>query len=296
MGELGKRCAIFREPGKRPEMTPFAQGAFTRGYSVEVFNPHEFQTHHPPLDGRSPFDSFDLVVIGGGPTRFNGGAEQIRKYYRRIGTPVVICEFGRLVPGTIMTMVNRKPWVPALGLASGERAEKLGLTYDPKPRGDEILFIGQNPGIDSVLLHVNAAQIRAATDRKIVFRQHPYSRRPDITLTTWLEISCPAAGVEPGSPECEADLQQDLDRAWAVVTHSSLVAVTALRRGIPVFSGPDCPAAGVCFGMSDLSKIDSIHAPARETIEVFLQALAFTIWFENEIRSGQALAFLEGWF
>jgi hypothetical protein len=269
-------------------MTPFAQGAFARGYSVEMCDPHEYRNHEPTTD------SFNLVVIGGGPTRFNGGAERICGHYRRLEVPVVICEFGRLVPGTIMTMVNEKPWVPELNLPVGERAERLGLTYDPKPRGEEILFIGQNREIDGELFKY-VAQMPAVTDRKIVFRQHPYRRDPD----TWLpdiERSCPPAGVEPGSSECEVSLQEDLDRAWAVVTHSSLVAVTALRRGIPVFAGPSCPAKRACLSMVDLKDIDTVNRPCETCIEFFLRDLAFTIWTDDELRTGQALKFLEGWF
>ena len=288
MADPRKTCCIFREMGKRPEMTPFAQGAFARGYLVEWFEPHEFWNYEPPAD------QFNLVAIGGGPTRFNGKAELIRRYFRRQGVPVVICEFGRLVPGTIMTMVNEKPWVPELNLPFGERAERLGLTYDPKPRGDEILFIGQSREIDGELL-TNIEQVQAATDRKIVFRQHPY-RRNQHAISAFVEISCPPAGAEPGSIECEKGLQKDLDRAWAVVTHSSLVAVTALRRGIPVFSGPGCPAKRACFGMSDLGKIDTVYGPDRIIIEFFLRDFAFTIWTDDELRTGQALKFLEGWF
>ena len=83
--------------------------------------------------------------------------------------------------------------------------------------------------------------------------------------------------VERGS----RPLAEDLENAWAVVTHTSTCAVQATIAGIPVFCAPENAAAAV--GCSDLSRIEDPPMPERED---WLAALAWGQWTIDELRSG----------
>lgn len=57
-------------------------------------------------------------------------------------------------------------------------------------------------------------------------------------------------------------LDRDLHGAWALVTHSSTVAVDAVRMGVPVFVEPTSAARWV--GCTDLADIESPVMPSRQ--------------------------------
>lgn len=80
----------------------------------------------------------------------------------------------------------------------------------------------------------------------------------------------------------EVPLSQDLKNAWAVVTHSSNVAVDAVIAGIPVFVEPTNPAAPV--GRLDLD----IENPAMPDRVHWLQSLACQHFKPAEMQGGIA--------
>lgn len=77
-------------------------------------------------------------------------------------------------------------------------------------------------------------------------------------------------------------LSSHLRDCWAVVTHSSNVAVDAVRAGVPVFVEPTCPASPV--GRLDL-ELDYPAMPDRTQWMRSLMSQQFTL---NEMRSGVA--------
>jgi hypothetical protein len=74
----------------------------------------------------------------------------------------------------------------------------------------------------------------------------------------------------------------DLRDCWAVVTHSSNVAVDAVIAGVPVFVQPTCPAAPV--GRLDLDLANPV-TPGRDR---WLYSLASQQFSLAEMRSGEA--------
>ncbi|MCC8946002.1 hypothetical protein H8A97_13055 [Bradyrhizobium sp. Arg62] len=86
----------------------------------------------------------------------------------------------------------------------------------------------------------------------------------------------------------EHPLVQDLRNAWALVTHSSNVAVDAVLAGIPVFCKDTCPAAPV--GNLDLASIEKPAMPDRQAWFNSLMAQQFTL---AEMRSGLARDYLD---
>ncbi|QOZ25287.1 hypothetical protein [Bradyrhizobium sp. CCBAU 51753] len=85
----------------------------------------------------------------------------------------------------------------------------------------------------------------------------------------------------------ETPLAQDLRNAWALVTHSSNVAVDAVLAGIPVFCKATCPVAPV--GNLDLAAIERPEMPDRGAWFNSLMAQQFTV---DEMRSGMAREYL----
>lgn len=77
-------------------------------------------------------------------------------------------------------------------------------------------------------------------------------------------------------------LERELDGAWALVTHSSNVAVDAILAGVPVFVAPTNPAAPV--GRTDL-EIEWPVKPERYQWLCSLSCQQFTL---DEMRSGEA--------
>jgi hypothetical protein len=82
-------------------------------------------------------------------------------------------------------------------------------------------------------------------------------------------------------------LLRDLKGCWALVTHSSNVAIDAVRRGIPVFVAPTSPAAPV--GNLDLASMENPVMPPRKPWWRSLMRQQFTL---DEISSGVAYRFM----
>lgn len=76
-------------------------------------------------------------------------------------------------------------------------------------------------------------------------------------------------------------LQDQLDRAWCVVTHCSMVAVDAVISGVPVFvTGP---SAARPMGLTDLSKIEDPVFPERKA---WFHSLAYAQFDLKDMRKG----------
>lgn len=78
-------------------------------------------------------------------------------------------------------------------------------------------------------------------------------------------------------------MDADMRGCWAMVTHSSNVAVDAVLMGVPVFVAPTCPASPV--GNIDLTKMETPNMPDRLRWFNSLMAQQFSV---DEMRSGFA--------
>lgn len=105
-------------------------------------------------------------------------------------------------------------------------------------------------------------RVRAKTDRPIVVRPKPKT--------------IPMDGVQAG----------DFRNVWALVTHSSNVAIDAVVAGIPVFVAPTSPAAPV--GRTDLD-IEHPVRPERDAWWASLMSQQFTL---EEMRRGIARRYM----
>ena len=278
---MSKTSLIFRQPGTKPDISAWAQGLFRHGYLNEFLSPKDFTENSPMAD---------LVTVAGGQTRFGGKNGEIIRSYGEAGVPGFIIEFGRMVPGTVMTLLNTKPWLPPGPLPS-VRAIRFDLVIDPKPRGEDILVLGQRPALDKVLDEA-VTRLKDATGRRVIWRSHPNCWR--LGLEPWQPTATDEVSArvtdDPGlGQKTKTDLQTDLDRAWITVTHSSLASLEGLLRGIPAVTHEEFVLSGVC---TPLDRLEELHPFDEDATQEALNQFAWTIWSDEECREGEAFEFL----
>lgn len=83
-------------------------------------------------------------------------------------------------------------------------------------------------------------------------------------------------------------LRIHLQNCWAVVTHSSVVAIDAIVAGIPVFLAPTSPAAPV--GNIELDRLENPHMPEREA---WINSLACQQFKPDEMADGTCYRFMK---
>lgn len=209
--------------------------------------------------------------------------------FRKSNRPVLVVEVGMLrrgsswklgLNGTGNTAYYGRDLIP-------NRASHLRLEAKPwsqsgyniviaAQRSDSEQWAGQPPTV--AWLTETANTIRKYTDRPIIIRPHPRQRINDI----------PGCVIEmprsiPGTYD-SFDYERSLSTAWAVINHNSGPGSQAILKGVPAFVGSSSLAAPV--GNADLSAINS---PARPDRTAWLEQLAHTEWYIDEIASGLPL-------
>lgn len=280
---MAKISIIYRQIGHKPDMSSWAQGVFGRGYFNELHEVTEFSGE--------VIKEADLVAVAGGLCRYNGINGQIMAAYREVGIPVVICEFGRLIPNTVLTLVNKRPFLPHDEQPS-DRAQKLGFMYEPKPCGEKILVCGQSPQFDQLLI-AGIKEVRKL-GRRIIYRPHPSADLTDPVMLDIIhlvnEVSFKRMGIGERN---KAYLQEDFDQSYAVMTHSSIVAINAIMRGLPLITHEACVASELA---TPLERATEVSTPTGDDIQRFLNRFAYTVWGQDEIRDGECIRFLERYF
>jgi hypothetical protein len=146
-----------------------------------------------------------------------------------------------------------------------DRFDALGIRMEPwRKSGREILVC---PPTDYFMrahgcedwLESTLSALHELTDRPIIVRKKPH----------------PGGEAVP--------LQKALERAHALVTHSSNVAIEAACLGTPVFVAPSSAAAPI--GRTDLSKVEDPAYPDRGP---WLAHLAYNQFTFEEIGDGRA--------
>lgn len=267
MPDSVKTVGIFRKASDLPPLDWFAMGCFAMGWLPKVMDHSEF-------DG----EEFDMVVIGGQLTRYDWANWKILHYYRLHGANVIITEGGWLytprVPKYWLTYLNTLPYCPEFECPH-DRRERLNMRADPKPRGDDILIIGQMPETDVEMNRI-LKDLRKYTDRKIIYRPR---QKHGPFLFDWVdEISLVK------SPD------EDLARAHVAIAHFSFMGAEALMRGIPVICDPAATFAE--FGQHPLSAIEDLKPPSPDRVNAYLARMAYVLWNGEEFRNGEAFRWI----
>ncbi len=211
--------------------------------------------------------------------------------YRDKNKPVVVLEVGGIKRNETWKIgingINREADFANQNV-DGERWKKFNIELQPwKQTGDKIIICGQhsnshqwrnNPPM-STWFDQQITQIRKHTDKPIVIRPHP---RNGVSLNTSkyknVKIVTPQRDRRTYD---DTDLSERLKSAWAVVSHSSNPAMTAVFSGIPVYVSE----ASLSYDVGNVS-YENINHPNMPDRQQWANKLAYTEWWTDEIEQG----------
>jgi hypothetical protein len=162
-----------------------------------------------------------------------------------------------------------------------ERWNQLGIGLRPwRSQGTHILLLGQTQqgyGTQHLPTTINEwfetaiRQLRAVTDRPIIFRPHPDEKAvPSVAVT----------GYSVRKHRCR--LMDDLKDAWCCVAKTTNATVEAIVQGIPVLTD-DPLCIGYPMASHSLADVENPLTPKRSQ---WAYDLAYTQWSVAEFRKG----------
>ena len=159
---------------------------------------------------------------------------------------------------------------------SGEKGSQRWLSFNmplqPWRHGRHVVVASQSELFYRQRFQVSREQWTAG----VVKRIRAHSNKP-------IEICHkPAPGdMDKGQAHSPA-LEELLENAWCLVTHSSSAAVAAIIAGVPIF----CQAWEVPVARRDLSMVDQPLYPSDSARQQWLCNLAANQWTRDEMRDG----------
>ncbi len=191
--------------------------------------------------------------------------------------------------------------------------KNTGVTFkDWRSPGKNIVIMAQKEG-DSALVDLYKKfnsfgawinyvikKLRKFTDRPIVYRPHPMNLSRG--LRNWEKIVLPfvqeqkiknvtlSQFLTEGGGQGGEGLENDLKRAYCVVTYNSLSAVEAVVRGIPVYATNDMSMVWP-IAHKDFSQIEKLNY--NIDLQDWQNKIAYTMWNREEVKSGEAWAHLK---
>jgi hypothetical protein len=160
------------------------------------------------------------------------------------------------------------------GQGDAARLHRLGVRVRPWRKSGEYVLLCVPPP-----LYCRAWGFDGEAWRKRIMTDLETDRPLRLSFKPGLDERCP-----PDQPS----LEEQLARAWAVVTHDSNVAIDALIAGVPVFVTGKTPARRC--GLTDVSRIETpLYSDEREAM---LAVLAANQWTLAEFRDGTAARML----
>jgi len=223
-------------------------------------------------------------VLWNGRMRMN---QTIYEHYRNLNKPVFIIEVGALDRGRTWKISANN--ITSSGIYGNienldpDRNKKIGINLEPfrERRQDSILIVGQhekslqwrNQPSTISWLRQKVSEIRAISDRPIIFRPHP--RHPISTSNM--------PGITFQRPQKISNTYDKFDIDFnhhCIVTHNSGPGIQAVIHGTPVISD----ISSLAYPVSQpISKIDEILLPDRDA---WFQKILHTEWTVDEIRQG----------
>ncbi len=271
----------------------------------------EVWTEHGPINSKPIFDAFikslhdagdevylnrsanaDVAVIWSVLWRGRmQGYRPIWQKYRNQGKPVIVLEVGGLKRNSSFKIgingINRDA-----DFANQEFDDKrwplFGLDFKPwNQTGEMIVICGQHdhseqwkglPRMEAWITQ-QIQEIRKYTTRPILVRPHPRNqiqfKESDFKN---VKVRHPKRDFRTYD---DTDFKATLERTWAVVNHSSNPAMEAVINGVPVFVSE----SSLCHDVGNI-KLAEINTPAMPNRKNWANKLAYTEWFEDEIRQG----------
>lgn len=271
----------------------------------------EVWSAHGPLNSKPIFDAFIKSLRDAGETVYENksanadvaviwsvlwrgrmaGYKPIWDKYRAEGKPVVVIEVGGLRRNESFKIgingINRDA-----DFANNEFDDKRWPLFRHEfkpwnPTGDIIVICGQHDASEQwrgmprmgKWIAQQIEEIRKYTTRPILVRPHPRNQIP-FKESDFKNVKVRLPKRDHRTYD-DTDFKATLERTWAVVNHSSNPAMEAVIKGIPVFVSE----SSLCHDVGNTSLAD-INTPAMPNRLSWANKLAYTEWFEDEIRKG----------
>ena len=258
---------------KCTEAVAFADGLRHFGHNVRTLTASDY--------GKGQVIPTDAVVISG--TRAKGAI--IIADHEAAGIPVIVIDYGYLRRVSGMATWATGHWQIGLGGLNrpprfpcpADRLERLGIAPQRPRQGELTLIMGQHSG-------------------------DPSHGLTDAEMASWAQRVCDETGgywrphpdsphIEVNAPRADGDLGQWLRRAKVVRTICSTAGLDALLAGVPAIA--ERPERA-CWG-----ELSGPEHPGAAAVTELCQRLAYGQWTLDEMRSGEAPAFvlanLERW-
>lgn len=255
------------------EAVAFADGLRHLGHKVQILTASDY--------GKGQVIPTDAVVISG--TRGKGAT--ILADHEAAGIPVIVIDYGYLDRVSGMATWETGHWQVGVGGLNrppafpcpADRLERLGTAPQQPKKGQGALVLGQHSG-------------------------DPSHGLTDAEMTAWAQRVCDETGgywrphpdsphLEVNAPRAEGPLGDWFDRVARVHTLCSTGGLEALLAGVPaVAEMPERASWGELSGHEH---------PGAAAVERLCTRLAYGQWTLDEMRSGEAPAFvlanLERW-
>jgi len=219
------------------------------------------------------------------------GNRRVWNRYRAEGKPVIVIEVGGLRRNESFKIgingINRDA-----DFANNEFDDKRWPLFKHQmspwnPTGDIIVICGQHDASEQwrgmprmgKWIAQQIEEIRRYTTRPILVRPHPRNQIP-FKESDFKNVKVRLPKRDHRTYD-DTDFKATLERTWAVVNHSSNPAMEAVIQGIPVFVSE----SSLCHDVGNTSLAD-INTPAMPNRVSWANKLAYTEWFEDEIRQG----------
>jgi hypothetical protein len=211
--------------------------------------------------------------------------------YRNKNKPVVVIEVGGIKRNETWKIgingVNREADFNNDSV-DGERWGKFNVEMKPwKQTGEDIIICGQhtnshqwrnNPPM-SAWFDQQITEIRKYTDKPVIIRPHP---RNHVAIDTAKYKDVKIVGPKRDrNTYDDTDLAERLKSAWAVVSHSSNPAMTAVFSGIPVYVSE----ASLSYDVGNKT-FENINNPDMPDRQKWANKLSYTEWWTDEIERG----------
>ena len=165
-------------------------------------------------------------------------------------------------------------------------------------KNKHILFCAQLPWdsqvskIDYIKWMINTIKsINKITNRKIVFRKHPYFYKSNCIIKNISYFDNNFFKLNNINIEIsENSLDEDLVNCHCVVSYNSTVLVEAALQGIPIFA---CSESSIIneIAINDISKIENIPQFSENDIKNCFNKLAYKQWTSEEILNGELFTY-----
>ena len=269
-------------------------------------------TNYGPLNSKKVFESFIKSMRAAGDTvlvnQDDGQCDvaviwsvlwqgRMAKYrniwdsYRNKNKPVVVLEVGGIKRNETWKIgingINREADFVNDAVDTA-RWKKFNIELKPwKQTGNDIIICGQhtnshqwrnNPPM-AKWFDQQITEIRKYTDKPIVVRPHP---RNHVIIDTkkYKDVKMVRPNKDRNTYD-DTDLAERLKSAWAVVSHSSNPAMTAVFSGIPVFVSE----ASLSYDVGNKT-FQNILKPDMPDRQNWANKLAYTEWWTDEIEQG----------